>query len=81
MNMPGNNNEYNSLLFPGIILIIVSWHIHFKLIVNAPYARMLLCQLVARFKKKKKKNLFQGSHAALVNALVILLLLDSFLMP
>ena len=41
---------WSRLKWLGGILIIVSWHIHFKLIVNAPYARMLLCQLVARFK-------------------------------
>ena len=41
---------WSRLNWLGGILIIVSWHIHFKLIVNARYARMLLCQLVARFK-------------------------------
>ena len=40
---------WSRLNWLGGILIIVSWHIHFNKFVNAPYARMLLCQLVARF--------------------------------
>ena len=53
---------WSRLNWLGGVLIIVSWHIHFNKLLM-PYARMLLCQLGARFTVSKKTKSMNTTFA------------------